>query len=272
MAPLLQRYLDELHRELLRAGVSDRGAQRVVEECAFHLLAACEALESSGHLPAQAAHQALRRFGSAQDLAAAWASAERTAPPRWCWVAVCSVGLGLGLIASLPVGRWVGAAVGMLLILPSIGLVTGVVLGISQGWALRQRLTWLIRWAAGTSVGCAAGLTAGTVLVESLGLERSHPLEEIAGLLLIGLVVGSGQALAQWRLTRRSLAGARRWVTVHGVATAAGLALGNLLARMAGTISGPSELALTLLGGIAAAAWAGSAELNRLLAGPPTTT
>ncbi len=271
MTPIFEQYLGGLRRELLGQGISERTARELVEECAFHLCSACEALEASGLTPDQAASETLRRFGGATDLATAWASAERTAPPRWCWVLVCILGLGLGLIVSLPVGRWVGSALGMLLILPSIGWVIGMILGLSQGWALRQRLTWLIRWGIGTALGCGVGVTAGTTLVESLGLERSRPVDELLGLLLIGLIAGAAQALAQWRLVRRSLAGAQRWIVVHGLGTGAGLALGNVAARLMGLESGPPELALTLLGGIAAAAWAASAELDRLLAAPART-
>jgi len=266
MPTVIEHYLAELRRELRHRGVPDRISRQVVEECAFHLLSACEELEAAGRPADDAARETLDRFGAAAYLARDWAEAERTAPPRWCWVVVCPLGLGLGLVASLPIGRWVEAALGMLLILPAVGLVTGAVLGLSQGWALRQRLGWLARWVVGTALGLAIGLTAGTTLVEALGLERGHPLEEAAGLVLIGAVAGTALASAQWQLARRSLAGARVWIVKHGVGTAAGLALGGLLGNLLESASGAPGLALVALGGAAGAAWAGAAELDRLLA------
>jgi hypothetical protein len=266
MDPHLERYLTELHEELLRQGVPPRAARVVVEECGFHLESECEELVATGLSPRRAVRRTLCGFGPARELARAWATADAAAPPRWCWIVVCSLGLGLGLLASLPVGRWVGAVLGMLLILPAIGLVAGVVLGLSQGWALRRRLGWLVRWVAGSALGLGAGLTAGTTLVESLGLERGRPADEIVGLLLIGAIMGSALAMAQWQLARRSLAGAGRWVLAHGLGAGAGLVAGSLLAHGLDAATGVPGLAFTVLGGTTAAAWAGSRELDSLLA------
>jgi hypothetical protein len=267
MGEPLEHYLDRLRVELRRNGLPDRLARRVVAECSFHLHSACEELEAAGLDRQEAVREALARFGAAALLARDWAAAERSAPPRWCWVAVCSLGLCVGLAASLPVGRWVEAALGMLLILPSMGLVTGVVLGLSQGWALRQRLGWLLRWVLGTALGLSVGLTAGTTLVEGLGLERGRPFEELVGLLLIGGVVGSVLALAQWQLARRELVGSLPWVAGHGLGAGAGLACGSLTAHLLGAAAGPLGLVLTLVGGAAGVGWAGSRGLDRLLAG-----
>lgn len=263
MPSLFESYLERVDLELRRQGIGRRYARQVVEECRFHLESACQELEAAGCPPAVAEREALARFGAAAVLAREWAEAERTAPSRQSWVIVCASGLGLGLVASLPVGRWVGAALGMLLILPSIGLVAGTALGLSQGWALRHSLRRLARWVAGTALGLAVGVTGGTVLVEALGLEREQPLEEVAGLLLIGVVMGSVLALAQWHAACRSLAGSLRWVLGHGAGAAAGLLLGSALGHGLGLSSG--GLALTLLGGAVGAAWAGSCELEHLL-------
>jgi len=266
----LERYLSQLHTELLRRGVPDRAARAIVEECGFHLECECETRVAAGLSPERAVRRTLSGFGPAGELARAWAAADASAPPRWCWMAVCALGLGLGLLASVPVGRWVGAVLGMLLILPAIGLIAGVALGVSQGWALRRRLSWLLRWVAGSALGLGAGLTAGTTLVESLGLERSRPADEMVGLLLIGAVMGSALATAQWQLVRRSLAGAGRWVLAHSLGAATGLVAGNLLAQGLNAAAGLPGLALTVLGGITFAAWAGSRELDSLL-GPRAT-
>jgi hypothetical protein len=109
---------------------------------------------------------------------------------RWL---ISFLGFPLGGFAALlltgPVNNATAALTG--------GLLTGVVLGAAQAWALRLDRRALVAWAFATAIGMAVGLAVGANLVSfSSGL---------ADLALQGAVCGAAVGLTQaavlWRRT-----------------------------------------------------------------------
>jgi hypothetical protein len=109
---------------------------------------------------------------------------------RWL---ISFLGFPLGGFAALlltgPVNNTTAALTG--------GLLTGVVLGAAQAWALRLDRRALVAWAFATAIGMAVGLAIGANLVRF-----SSGLAELA---LQGAVCGAAVGLAQaavlWRRT-----------------------------------------------------------------------
>ena len=129
------------------------------------------------------------------------ASAAAVRRLRWAWPVAIVVGFPIGgYAANLIVGKIdsVGAAlIG--------GLITGLIVGAAQWFALRQ----LVRrvWIAATSIGMAVGLTAGAAFVD-YGISRGDLALMGA---VTGLVVGGLQAFL---LARRG-SGALWWMAVN---------------------------------------------------------
>ena len=72
------------------------------------------------------------------------------------------------------------------------GLITGVVIGAAEWFALRRWISWL--WVAATTLGLAAGLTAGAALVD-YGIGRED-------IVLMGAVTGVGVGSLQALVSR----------------------------------------------------------------------
>jgi len=112
------------------------------------------------------------------------------AAARWL---VTFAGFPLGGLAAMtltgPVDGLGSAAAG--------GLLTGAVLGVVQGWALRAVGVRLVAWAVATAAGLAAGLALGASLV---GFGTGAGDLAVQGL-VSGAVVGAAQAVVLWRRT-----------------------------------------------------------------------
>jgi hypothetical protein len=126
---------------------------------------------------------------------------------RWM---ISFVGFPLGGLAAL-------LLVGPVVSTPSAlagGLVTGAVLGLVQGWALRADRRLLLAWTGATAGGLAVGLAAGTLSVDfGTGLGDLA----IQGL-CSGAAVGLAQAVLLWpRIGRIALAWPAYLAGVWGV-------------------------------------------------------
>jgi hypothetical protein len=120
---------------------------------------------------------------------------------RWAWPVAILVGFPIGgYAANIIVGKIdnIGAAlIG--------GLITGLIVGAAQWFALRRLVPRL--WIAATSIGMAVGLTAGAALVD-YGISR---VDVVLMGAVTGLVVGGIQAFL---LARRG-SGALWWLVVN---------------------------------------------------------
>ena len=121
---------------------------------------------------------------------AAHRTAHRTARIIGRWM-VSFLGFPLGGFAALALAEPVDSAGNALI----GGLITGIVLGAVQGWALRANRRRLIAWTIATAVGLSAGLGLGAWLVDYQ--------TSIGDLALQGAVTGAFVGLAQAILLRR---------------------------------------------------------------------
>jgi hypothetical protein len=93
------------------------------------------------------------------------------------------------------------------------GLISGLVIGAAEWFALRRWVSWL--WIVATSIGMAAGLTAGAALVD-YGISRGD-------LLLMGAITGLGVgALQTLVLAGSGIPGAFWWAVANPPAWALG--------------------------------------------------
>jgi hypothetical protein len=127
----------------------------------------------------------------------------------WVWPVAILVGFPIGgYLADLVVNGV--DSVGTALI---GGLITGVVIGAAEWFALRRWVSWL--WIAATTIGMAVGLTAGAALVD-YGISRGD-------LVLMGAVTGVGVGVLQALvLARHRVSGAFWWAVANPPAWALG--------------------------------------------------
>jgi hypothetical protein len=93
------------------------------------------------------------------------------------------------------------------------GLITGVIIGVAEWYALRRWVSW--QWILGSIIGVAIGLTAGAALVD-YGIERGD-------LALMGAVTGAAIGVAQaFVLARHRMPGAFWWAVANPPAWALG--------------------------------------------------
>jgi hypothetical protein len=120
----------------------------------------------------------------------------------WLWPVAILVSFPIGgLLADLAVNGV--DSVGTALV---GGLITGVVIGAAEWFALRRWISWL--WVAATTLGLAAGLTAGAALVD-YGIGRGD-------IVLMGAVTGVGVGLLQALvLARHRVSGAFWWAVAN---------------------------------------------------------
>jgi hypothetical protein len=127
----------------------------------------------------------------------------------WIWPVAILVGFPIGgYVADVVVDGVdsVGAAL-------AGGLITGLIIGFAEWFALRQWVSWT--WIVATVAGMGAGLMAGAALVD-YGVERGD-------LLLMGAVTGAAVgALQALVLARRRIPGAFWWVLANPPAWALG--------------------------------------------------
>jgi hypothetical protein len=121
----------------------------------------------------------------------------------------------VGSVDSLPT-----AAVG--------GLLTGLVLGAVQAWALRLRGRAALAWALATAAGLSLGLAAAASIVGFGTTLRDLQLQG----LICGATIGVAQALLLWpQIGRRALAWplwlAAVWAVGWTVTTLIGVAVGE---------------------------------------------
>ena len=127
----------------------------------------------------------------------------------WLWPVAVLVSFPIGgLLADLAVNGV--DSVGTALV---GGLITGVVIGAAEWFALRRWISWL--WVAATTLGLAAGLTAGAALVD-YGIGRGD-------IVLMGAVTGVGVGVLQALvLARHRVSGAFWWALANPPAWAVG--------------------------------------------------
>ena len=127
----------------------------------------------------------------------------------WLWPVAILVSFPIGgLLADLAVNGV--DSVGTALV---GGLITGVVIGAAEWFALRRWISWL--WVAATTLGFAAGLTAGTAIVD-YGIGRGD-------IVLMGAVTGVGVGVLQALvLARHRVSGAFWWAVANPPAWAVG--------------------------------------------------
>ena len=133
------------------------------------------------------------------------------------WI-VSFAGFPLGGLAALtlvgPVDRLGTAVVG--------GLLTGLVLGAAQAWALRLRRRAALSWMVATGAGLGLGLAGGASLV---GFGTALPDLQLQGA-VCGAAVGLAQAGLLWpQIGRRALA----WPPYLAVAWATGWTITTLI-------------------------------------------
>ena len=127
----------------------------------------------------------------------------------WLWVLAILVGFPIGGYAADLVVDGVDSVPAALV----GGLITGVIIGFAQWFAVRQWVSWT--WILATVAGMTAGLVAGAALVD-YGIERGD-------LLLMGAVTGAGVGLLQALvLARRRIPGAIWWAVANPPAWALG--------------------------------------------------
>ena len=124
------------------------------------------------------------------------------------------------------VGFPLGGLAGLLLVGPVVstpsalagGLVTGAVLGLVQGWALRADGRFLAAWTGATAAGLAVGLAVGTLSVDYGSGLGDLAIQGVCS----GAAVGLAQAVLLWpRIGRIALA----WPAYLAGAWAAGWAV-----------------------------------------------
>lgn len=108
------------------------------------------------------------------------------------------------------------------------GLLTGLVLGAVQAWALRLHPRPAVAWAVATAAGLAVGLAAGA---SAVGFGTGLPALQVQGA-VCGAAVGLAQAVVLWpRIGRWALAWpiylAAAWTAGWTVTTVIGVAVGE---------------------------------------------
>lgn len=181
------------------------------------------------------------------------ASQSSSAPLRRAILSAAGLAAGIG--AGLALARPTEALLGVMFVLPVVGLAAGLALGGAQlASEVREHVAPAL-WTAGTAVGLALGLTGGTVLVEAVGLEGGRVLPDLAALLLVGSLSGAGVGLARWASLRAGAASppAGRWIFGEAGGLAAGALAGGALCYLAlGTIrSVPAIVLIAVAGGVA---------------------
>jgi hypothetical protein len=246
----LVRYRSELTRQRVGGWLF---RLRVLAEAESHLREAAAAIEREGHDSGRAELEAVRRFGDPGELACCWladpASARRLFG-GWQidWIAASSLGGLAGLALALGAGRSLGAFVGMLFVLPLIGLAVGAGLGLAQALLLRLdggHAAWVLSSALGLSIG----LTVSTAVVEALGFAKGDLAQELAALIVIGLGTGAGIGLFQKLLAGPSPAMEPGLVLRSAGGAGLGIVTGGLVsaATLGGIRSGTGLLTIAFL-------------------------
>ncbi len=253
--------LAELRRELAsrRIGSALR-RRRIVAEAASHLRESVAGLGRAGLQPADAEREAVRRFGRPAAVAAAWSRQWRRAGPvsdwQLDWILRTAAGSLIGLALALGAGAPLAPLIGMVLLLPAVGLVVGSSVGLSQWLVLRPADRTSGWWVPASGIGVAGGLTLSTVVVELAGFTKTSLLSEMTALLLIGGGTGAALALGQRLLLPHRFRTASGWVGRSAAGAALGMAAGGVAAEFAfGTLrTGAGLLALAVASGIGLAA------------------
>jgi hypothetical protein len=174
------------------------------------------------------------------------------------WIALCGLGLAVGLVAALALSAPIEAVVGMILVTPIILGIAGTALGAGQWMALWTRPRVGIPWLVASAIGLAVGMTAGTVLVEAVGraitgeqirLLTVGPIARFIALAVIGAAAGFATGAAQGLTVRNQSAAWSRWVVwcTFGFAVALPVS-GTVATLLPGGLQGFAGLA-TFLGG-----------------------
>ena len=186
--------------------------------------------------------------------------------PWRLWTGLTSLGLGLGIPLGFVLGVPAEIILGMMLVVPAIGLVAGASLGASQAVILRARHARGLAWIFATALGMAFGLTAGTVSIELFGLQRGNPMDEALSMVVLGLAVGASVGLPQWLVLRRRMTQAGWWLAASIAGTAVAFLGGGLTAQvLAGGFRSPAGLAVFALVAGALMALATTPALRRMV-------
>lgn len=229
---VIEDYLSRLAAELARRRLPASKSDGLLAEVRHHLAEAIEERLRAGDSRSSAEAEAIAAFGPADALASDWVAADRANLPITALGLATGAATLVGSMAGVAVGRWVPDWVGGELMLPVVGAVLGLVLGTSQWLLLRRLLAMRPSWIVGTALGAAAGLTAGTVMVEMLGLEKRYLPHELVAMAVVGAFLGASIGWLQWRFGLRALPRPQAWVMVNAAALAIGLTSGALLATV----------------------------------------
>ena len=186
------------------------------------------------------------------------------------WVAANTVGetVGLGATAAVAVavagagetGR-TGAMVAATAALVAAGAFEGLAVGVAQWSVLRSALTALRarRWIVATVVGALVAWLLGVVpatLGGGAGTAEAPPFGQAVQLVLaavMGLVLGPVLGVPQWRVLRRHVPRASRWVLANAVAWAAGMPVVFFAAGSVPADASPRHIAFVVVAACAAA-------------------
>jgi len=160
----------------------------------------------------------------------------------WRWIIANCLGelLGLGAVAAVsyalvkvfgePAG--VGAALLWAGTMVALGAVEGLVVGWAQARVLRERIHGLHGWITATVLGAVMAWLLGMLpsTLMSTGGPAADTSQIEPGMLLqlglatlMGLVAGPVLALFQWRVLRRYVRHAGRWIPANAAAWALGM-------------------------------------------------
>lgn len=173
-------------------------------------------------------------------------SVDRRLWGRWVVANALSETVGLGTTFLVAVGvagagdsgrplLIVAAAAAMV----AAGAVEGTVVGYAQWRVLRGRLAtlrlrpWIVATIIGALVSWTLGMVPSTLASMGVAADGGPPFNDAVQYLLaalMGLVLGPVLGIPQWRVLRRFVPHAGRWVTANAVAWAAGMPLIFLVA------------------------------------------
>jgi len=182
----------------------------------------------------------------------------------WRWVIANCLGelLGLGAVAAAgytlveffgepagvgPALLWAGTMI-------ALGAVEGLVVGWAQARVLRERIHDLHGWITATVLGAVMawllGMLPSTLIsagdrAADTGQSEPGMLLQLGLAALMGLVAGPVLALFQWRVLRRYVRHAGRWIPANAAAWALGMPVifaGADLASRAGSLAGATTI------------------------------
>ncbi len=120
---------------------------------------------------------------------------------RWLFASILGMGIGWAAgwqISFLVPGTWSVAA---------LGAITGLGLGIFQGWVLRPHFRRAMAiWTGATTLGWVVGISLGAWIAQHIGLS------DVLFGLVVGLAAGFVVGAAQWAFLQKKVTRAGWWI------------------------------------------------------------